>query len=276
MTSTSSPTTSPTTDISRTWRRTVAAIAVAWLVAAGLLHAATTLPPRPPRYFNDYASVVPADEAARLNARLQALDDERGTQVVVAVFQRIPEGEVLEDFTARTAQAWGAGRRQEDDGAVLFVFLDDRRTRLEVGYGLEDRLPDAIAKRILQDVLAPHLRQGEFGAGLGAAIEAIFGAIRGDAPPLTPAPARERRSRGSDGASLFFLILVVLILMAAFRSRGGPGGWTATPGGWYHTGGFGGGGFGGGGGWSGGGGFGGGGFSGGGGSFGGGGASGDW
>lgn len=248
----------------------------AGVLACGLAWAAAALPPKPPRYFNDYAGVVPDTQEQELNARLEALDRERGAQVVVAVFSRLPEGEVLEDFTARTAESWGVGRRKEDDGAVLFVFMENRRSRLEVGYGLEDRLPDAIANRITDDVLRPHFRQGDYGAGLAAAIEAIFRAVRGeDAAPLAPAPEPPPApSTGLDWGTLFFILIVVFMILRA--SRGGRrGGWTATPGGWYHTGGWGGvsgGGFGGGG-YSGGGG---GGFSGGGGSFGGGGASGDW
>ena len=262
--------------------RTISAAALA-LLAASLAHAAASLPPKPARYFNDYAGVVAPDVAQRLNARLEALDQERGTQVVVAVFQSLPEGAVLEDFTARTAESWGAGRRQEDDGAVLFVFLQDRRSRLEVGYGLEEKIPDVTAKRIIQDVMAPHFRQNDYGAGLEAAVDSIFRAIRGDASPLvTPGPARARpRSTGIDFGTLVFLAILVFFVLGTFRPRR-RGGWTATRGGWYHTGGWGGwggGGFGGGfGGGGGGGGFsgGGGGFSGGGGSFGGGGASGDW
>jgi len=243
------------------------------LLAASL--AAAAIPPKPAQYFNDDAGVVSAGDARRLNGRLRALDQQYGTQVVIAVSRRLPEGEVLEDFTIRAAQAWGAGRAKEDDGAVLFVFVDDRRTRLEVGYGLEDRLPDAVAKRILQDVMAPHFRRQNYAAGLEAAVEAIVLAVHGQAAaiPAAPVEGTPRRRRGATAPAWPFLFILMLVLLSRF-SRAGRRGWTVSRGGWNDSGGGWFGGFGGG---SSGGGFSdGGGFSGGGGSFGGGGASGDW
>jgi uncharacterized protein len=216
---------------------------------------------------------VSPHHAEQLNGRLRALSDQRGTQILVVVYARLPEGAALEDFTVRAAQAWGAGRAKEDDGAVLFVFVADRKTRLEVGYGLEDRVPDAIAKRILDDVLRPHFRREDYAGGLQSAVDAIVSAVHGDTAALpTAAPARRSSRRGSEGGVLLFF-LFILLMAYLNRSRRGRG-WTVTHGGWYSSGGgwFGGGGSG----WSGGGGFDGGGFSGGGGSFGGGGASGDW
>jgi uncharacterized protein len=217
--------------------------------------------------------VSPA-HAGELDGRLRALSDQRGTQILVVVYPRLPEGAALEDFTVRAAQAWGAGRAKEDDGAVLFVFIADRKTRLEVGYGLEDRVPDAVARRILQEVLRPHLQREDYGGGLQAAVDAIVAAVHGETSALpTPAPERRSSRRGSPGGLLLF-VLLMLALAYFDRSRRGRRGWTVTHGGWFSSGG---GWSGGGGGWSGGGGsFGGGGFSGGGGSFGGGGASGDW
>jgi uncharacterized protein len=213
---------------------------------------------------------VSPHHAEQLNGRLRALSDQRGTQILVVIYPRLPEGAAMEDFTVRAAQVWGAGRAKEDDGAVLFVFIADRKTRLEVGYGLEDRVPDAIARRILQDVLRPHLQREDYAGGLQAAVDAVVAAVHGDTSALpTAAPARRSSRRGSEGGILLFFLFI--LLMAYFnRSRRG-GGWTVTHGGWFSSGG----GWGSsGGGWSSGGD--GGGFSGGGGSFGGGGASGDW
>ena len=241
-------------------------------VAAFVL-AAAALPPTPARHFNDYAPLIGAADAERLDAKLRVFEEESGRQIVVAIFPRLPAGAVLEDFTVRTAESWGVGRRKEDDGAVLFVFVQDRKSRLEVGYGLEDRLPDAIAKRVVQDVLRPHFQQQLYAAGLEAAIDVILAAARGDAPPLPAAPVRPAR-REEAGLPLLLFVFALIILFNVARRRGRRG-WTVTRGGWYDSGGGWGswGGSSGGGGWSG---SDGGGFSGGGGSFGGGGASGDW
>jgi uncharacterized protein len=140
--------------------------------------AAETLPPPPRAHFNDDAALVDREAAARLDAKLRAFESQTGHQVVVAILPRLPATS-LEDFTVRTAQAWRVGRKGLDDGVVLFVFVADRTLRLEVGYGLEDEIPDALARRILDDVIAPRLRTGDAAAGLEAGVEAILAAIQG-------------------------------------------------------------------------------------------------
>jgi uncharacterized protein len=249
-----------------TGRTAAAALAVALATALG----AAETPPPPPAYFNDYAGLVPASEAARLDAELRRFDEETSTQIVVAIFDALPEGEALEDWCVRTAQAWRVGRGEPDNGAVLFVFVRDRKLRLEVGYGLEGALPDAVAKRIVQDLIAPELGAGRPAAGLEAGIDAILAATRGEyaAEPV--------RSSGLPPTRVLVLILVfvvlflVLVALSNARQRGSGrryrrSGRTYDRSGWHvDRGPFWGGGFGGGG------------FSGGGGSFGGGGASGSW
>lgn len=253
------------------------------LLTAGLLFAAlassaealvprSEVPEKPARWVTDRAGVLSPSAAAAIDAKLEAFEKAQGSQVLVAIFPALPENEVLEAYTQRVAEAWGVGRSAEDDGVVLFLFVADRALRLEVGYGLEGALTDLESKRILQDTLIPHLRNGDYDGGFAAAADAIVAAIQGE---YTVDPAARPAGGGSStGGSLglFVLILVVLILLSAARSRAGrhrhrsgwgDGGWG---GGGWGGGGFGSGGFGGGGG----------GFSSGGGSFGGGGASARW
>jgi len=90
------------------------------------------LPPPPARYFNDYAGVVSAADADRLNDKLRRFDEETSTQIVVAVFPKLPSPS-LEDFTFRTAESWPVGRKSLHNGAVFFVFVQDRKMRIEVG-----------------------------------------------------------------------------------------------------------------------------------------------
>lgn len=249
------------------------------LLAAAAARAAEGVPPSPSAYFNDYAGFVPADEAARMNEKLRRFADETSTQLLVAVFPQLPEGAALEDFTVNTAQAWRVGETKLDNGAVLFVFVKDRKMRLEVGYGLEGALPDAIAKRIIDEAVTPELRTGRPARGLDAGIEAMMAATRGEYK------AAPRRAQGDGGGVPVVVILIFIVLMLVFISVassrasgiGGPyyRGRTYSRRGSDWGGGGLGGGSGGGSGGSGGGGSGGG-FSGGGGSFGGGGASGSW
>jgi uncharacterized protein len=254
---------------------TLAAVA-ALALGASTMRAEEKLPPPPDHYFNDYAHLLPEAEGHRLDDKLRRFDEDTSTQIVVAIFPKLPSPS-LEDFTFRTAQSWRVGRKGLHNGAVFFVFVADRKMRIEVGYGLEGALPDALAFRILDEQVRPRFRSGDYAGGIEAGIDAILAATRGE---YTAAPRQERR-----GPSTFALVvaLVLLLLFIGLVPRvlgAGNAGWTYGAGGgrrrrygggpWW-----GGGGFGGGGGW-GGGGFGGGGFSGGGGSFGGGGASGGW
>jgi uncharacterized protein len=239
-----------------------AAFSAALLLLAAGSRGAVAIPDLPKHYFDDRASLVSSSDADRLDAKLKAFDDETSNQIVVSIFPEIPESS-LEDFTVRTAQAWRVGQKKLNNGALLFVFVKDRKTRIEVGYGLEGALPDATSKDILEDVLAPKFRAGDYAGGLEAAIDAMISATRGEYHRKASRPVPH--AAGPMGCAaigfLFLFLLPILISRAVtsrWRSYGGGGSWG---GGW------------GGGGWSGGGG---GGFSGGGGSFGGGGASGGW
>ena len=183
----------------------------------------------------------------------------------------------IEDYTVRVAQAWKVGQKLKNNGAVLFVFVQDRKMFLQVGYGLEGALPDALAKQIIEYELKPAFKRGDFDGGLSAGVAAIIAATRGEYKG-TGQTVREQEQNTSTAvwafAVLFILFVLALpLLRLAFSSRGvvyrrsGYSSWGGSSmggGGWS------------GGGWGGGGGSSGGGFSGGGGSFGGGGAGGSW
>lgn len=228
---------------------------------------------------NDYANVLQPNQAQSLEAQLAQLERDTGHQVAVLTIPTL-NGEDLEGFSIRVAESWKIGKKGFDNGAILLVAVKDRRLRLEVGYGLEGVMPDAIAKRVTADYIVPYFRRQDYGGGIVAGITAVDKILRKE-----PLPESARKKVQSRGGNLSFplmiaITLVVLGLMAfsananrqrsgtwATRGRrqgstifGGPGGW-------------------GGGGFSGGGGFGGGGsdsFSGGGGGFGGGGSSDSW
>ena len=247
-----------------------AGLALAWVTLAAAA-SRDALPPRPARYFNDYAGVVSRDTAERLNATLEAFERKTSSQVLVAIFPRLPENAALEDYTVRTAEAWGVGQEQTDNGAVLFVFRDDRKLRIEVGYGLEGAIPDALAKRIIENEIVPRFRAGDFESGISAGVEALLAAAQGEYRG-TGRTSAEGRTNVAPWLAIVFLVIFALIALFSAARRGTYYGrrrrtvW-GTP--WVGSGGWSGGS--GGGGWSGGGG-----FSGGGGSFGGGGASGSW
>ena len=239
--------------------------------------AAEVIPPAPTQYFNDYAGVVSPATAAQLNAKLEQFERDAYNQIVVAVFPKMQSDSSIEDYTVRVAKAWQVGQKDKRNGAVLFVFTQDRKMFLQVGYGLEGAIPDAISKRIIEDEIKPHFKTQDYDGGLTAGVNAIMAASKGEYHG-TGRTVAERRGNGQSGAGaivpILIFIIVVIFVLSRFRSGGGllsTAGWTLSSGGGSNWSG----GRGGGGGWSGGGG-GGGGFSGGGGSFGGGGAGGSW
>jgi uncharacterized protein len=246
------------------------------------------------------------DDTARsgLDAKLAAFEQRKGSQIAVLLV-RTTAPEALEQYSLRVAEQWRIGRAGVDDGVVLVVALDDRRMRFEVGYGLEGAVPDALARRIIAETIAPRFYEGDYAGGLDAGLDALIGLIDGE--PLPVPIAREpnvepfaalpvvlflsvflaplfRRLFGSllgaaalgAGAGLIVWLVSSLVAAGVFIGAmvfvfalagiGTPGRWSSGRRGWGMPGGFGGG-FGGGGG---------GGFRGGGGRFGGGGASGGW
>ena len=251
---------------------------VALLVAAffALLatksQAAEVIPPKPDRYFNDYAGVVSKTAALRFNEELAQFERETSDQVVVAIFPKMQSDSDIADYTQRVAQAWGVGQKERRNGVVLFVFVQDRKMFIQVGYGLEGALPDITAFDITEYRMKPLFRNGDYEGGLATGIDSIFKAIRGEYKGSGNTVA-ERNRRGGGGAPsfLFFIIfLIALIVISRIMRRLGGYGYSSRRGGpIFFPGG------GGGGGWSSGGGDGGG-FSGGGGSFGGGGAGSSW
>jgi uncharacterized protein len=242
-------------------------VAVALLLGVRLF-AAEVIPPAPAKYFNDYAGVTAANTAAQLNQTLENFEKETSSQLVVAVFPKMQTDSSIEDYTVRVARAWKVGQKDVNNGAVLFVFIQDRKMYIQVGYGLEGVLPDALCKRIIEDEIKPHFKAGDYTSGLMAGVQSIIEATRGEYRG-TGRTAAQGRGRGNLSVEhkiviLFVVLILLFILIQALRggvtvNRGG--GWVITSGG--------------GGGWSSGGG-GGGGFSGGGGSFGGGGSGGSW
>lgn len=251
-------------------------VLLVWLGAA-TAWSAETMPPAPPQYFNDYAGVVAPSVAASLNQQLDQFERQTSNQVLVAVFPKMLSDSSLEDYTHRVMASWKVGQRVKNNGVAVFVFIADRAARIEVNYGLEGALPDAISKRIIEDEMLPRFRQQDFSGGLTAAVAAIQQAIRGEYRGSGRTAADDGDSGMGNGSALAgFLVLAALF--ALLRSRYSHGGTVYGRDGrrMYMAGlllsmlgggrgGFGGGGSGGGGG-----------FSGGGGSGGGGGASGRW
>jgi uncharacterized protein len=159
------------------------AVAALLLVAgapSGAIAAPAILPPKPTRYATDQTGVIPPPRLAVLNEKLATFERETSNQVLVYVDRRVPEGTTLEEMAAQAVRSWGVGQKDRSNGAVLFVFVDQRAMRLEVGYGLEGAIPDARAKQITSDVMKPFFKKGDYAGGVEAGVDAVLRAARGE------------------------------------------------------------------------------------------------
>ena len=229
-------------------------------------------PSDPPRLVNDYTGTLGTNEVAMLERKLVAYDDSTSTQIAIVIENSL-EGDDIFEYSHRLAQSWGIGREGKDNGILIYVALADRRLYIQTGYGAEGFLPDALARRIVDNVIVPNFRQGNYYRGLDEATSVII--------KLGSGEYQNDQVYEDEFPWGFLIILAIFILIIILINRGGGGGYyrggryDSDRGGWIILGpgrGVGGGG------WSGGGGgFGGGGFGGfGGGGFGGGGAGGSW
>jgi uncharacterized protein len=243
-----------------------------FLISLSLVsRAAEVIPPKPAGYFDDYAGVVSKDAALRFNEQLAQFERETSNQVVVAVFSKMQSDSDVADYTQRVAQTWGVGQKERRNGAVLFVFIQDRKMFIQVGYGLEGALPDATCFDITEYQIKPHFRAKDYDGGLAVGIDSILKAIKGEYKGSGKTAAENRGGAGAafNFALFAFFVLGLIIISRLLRAMGGYGYSSRRSGPIFFPIG------GGGGGWSsGGGGFSG--FSGGGGSFGGGGAGSSW
>jgi uncharacterized protein len=183
--------------------------------------AAPPVPPKPAKYVTDNAGVVSAPAANRLNEKLAAFERETSNQVIFWIDRRVPEGTTLEEFANRCVHEWGVGQKGASNGVAFFLFTDERRMRMEVGYGLEGAIPDARAHRIDSEIIAPLLKAGDVGAALDAGADAIFAAVRGEPYKGTGKTAAETRRRGSPYLILLpigFFLAVALLFLLAFRA----------------------------------------------------------
>jgi uncharacterized protein len=246
-------------------RAILAAIAVAG--ALTIPAAALTFPPLTGRVV-DQAGIIPPNVEASLDAKLASLEAATTDQFVVVTLNSL-EGTDIADYGYQLGRHWGIGQKDKNNGVLLIVAPNERSVRIEVGYGLEGDLTDAVSRLIIENAILPKFRSGDMAAGVEAGADDVIKVLSGDAAAFKEQAAQRDAPSGGDGAwfpVVFFLFVVVVIILSNIgrrRRRRGPWGWVVGPG-WS----------GGSGGWSGG--SSGGGFSGGGGSFGGGGSSGSW
>jgi uncharacterized protein len=188
------------------------------------LFAVEVIPPAPAAYFNDYAHVVSTGTAAQLNQTLENFERQSSEQIVVAVFPKMQSDSAVADYTVRVFRSWGVGQKAKNNGAVLFVFVQDHKLFLQTGYGLEAVLPDALCKRIIDEQITPRFKAGDFDGGLTAGVQAILAATKGEYKGTGMTVADQQPMNPPEPffdplVLIFFLIIVAAIFLPVILGR---------------------------------------------------------
>lgn len=198
-------------------RHTIAAIiSGVFMVLAALCVYALDVPPLKGRV-NDYANMISAPVKAQLEKELRSFEQTDSTQIVVLTVESL-EGDDLADFSIRVAEKWKIGQKGKDNGAILVVAKKDRKTRIEVGRGLEGKLTDLTAGRIVQLVINPHFKRGDFDAGFSAGIRAMIDATRGEFKADKPKRGT-LKGKGLSSALPFLIFGAIILLILGKISR---------------------------------------------------------
>ena len=194
-------------------RASILALLLCWASAALALVA---VPPLSGRVV-DQTGTLTAGDIASLTQTLKDLETRKGSQIAVLIVPTT-DGEAIEPFSLRVAEAWKIGRKKIDDGALLVIAKNDRRLRIEVGYGLEGALTDATTKRIIDEDITPRFKAGDFGGGVAAGIDKIVRIVNGEKLP-EPEPPHWQDSQSFDPSDLFnpFLIIPAVLFGGLLR-----------------------------------------------------------
>jgi uncharacterized protein len=197
-------------------RASLVALMLCWAFAA---MADVAVPPLTGRVV-DRTATLSSSDISSLDRILKDFEARKGSQVAVLIVPTT-QPETIEQYSLRVAEAWKIGRKKIDDGAILVVAKDDRKLRIEVGYGLEGALTDVTAKRIIDEVITPKFRSGDFAGGISDGVNRILRVVDGE--PL-PAPAQPRENTGFlSHIDPFnpFLIVAVIVVGGIFRGMFG-------------------------------------------------------
>ena len=183
------------------------------LLIPSLPASAVDVPPLSARV-TDLTGTLDAGARSQIESRLAAFENEKGSQVTVLILPTT-QPETIEQYAIRVVDAWKLGRARVDDGVLLIAAMDDRTLRIEVGKGLEGAIPDALAKRIIEETLVPAFREGRFAAGIERGVDQILGLIRGE-----PLPAPVMQNPGVDsglGSASWPALLTLLVAGTVLR-----------------------------------------------------------
>jgi uncharacterized protein len=188
-------------------------VGLALLLAAILVHAQVAVPALTARV-TDLTGTLSGEAVTRIEAKLADLEAKKGSQIAVLIVPTT-QPEEIDQFGIRVEDAWKLGRKGVDDGAYLIVAKNDRRVRIEVGYGLEGALPDAIANRIITETITPHFKLGDYDGGVEAGVDQMISVVNGEA---LPAPDKKWEHHSNLSNLLPLLLVVVFVASGVLRA----------------------------------------------------------
>jgi uncharacterized protein len=194
-------------------RQAAIALSICCALTPTLAHAQVPVPPLSARVI-DLTGTLSGGAVANIESKLAALEAKKGSQIAVLMLPTT-QPEEIEQFGIRVEDTWKLGRKGVDDGAYLIIAKDDRRVRIEVGYGLEGALPDAIANRIISETIRPRFKAGDYDGGVTAGIDQMISVINGE--PL-PKPDQKWEGRGSGLGHVLPLLLVGVFVASGVLS----------------------------------------------------------
>lgn len=191
-------------------------LALCWvlLFASGSLRAELVPVPALQQRVTDLTQTLTSEQQSQLEAKLAAFEQQKGSQIAVLIVPTTAP-EAIEQFSIRVLDAWKLGREKQDDGVLLLVAKDDRKMRIEVGYGLEGAIPDVYAKRIISEIMVPRFRQGDFYGGINNAVEQVIKLISGE---QLPAPTQSKPSSGKLWDMLYVVFIGAFVLGGILRA----------------------------------------------------------
>lgn len=230
----------------------IAVLAVFAIILGACIQAGVNIP-KPAGYVNDFAKMMTSGERSALEAKLRGYKEGTGNEITVVTIESLG-GQTIEQYSIELAEKWGVGKKGQDNGVVLLVSKEDRKLRIEVGYGLEGVLTDAASKIIIEREIVPRFKQEKFADGINSGVDAII-AVIGGTYKLSSVAGEGKKSDVTFPFWIWIIIAVVggivLIILVGAAGNGSSGGgvWVGGTRGGSRTGGggFGGGGFGGGG-----------------------------
>ena len=178
------------------------ALSVLFLLASNMAHAEIVAIPELKSRITDLTQTLSSDQQAQLDTKLAAFEQQKGSQIAILILPTT-QPEDIAQYSIRVVEKWKIGREKVDDGILVLVAKEDRKVRIEVGYGLEGAIPDLTAKRVINEFISPQFKQGNFYGGLDAGIDKLMGLISGEALPETKA--------NSTGGNVIESLLPILL-----------------------------------------------------------------